>query len=456
MIFHTVYSFQNVDDSATQIDLNVQRVSIVLARGIACGVGSKVARKVAAVTFVDLDFSAELGSSQTIRGSLGGVEIWDLTPENFVHRCILSIGDCSQDVKNEDEFCSEPNCKAFVCSFSKLPCSEVPKIDFNSHIASARYVHSAEFLSELLLCAGDFRSYAASAAKSLQTAAADVAKEFVSAANEGESVRVDSRIDTDDMQAVSSKRTALSKQLSVFICVETPVIVLPRSFNSPDLLVGNLGRITIRNTQLNETVISHGREEETCPAVVDRIFLDINNVSLYSLSLSQYQVTLLSDGKPTFEFLKRKATGSSTPLRSPHRNNPKLTNLASVREEIEKEESFMEHGEDCNRIEWIEILHETGFQLVVDRISQDRIASGPQDKLYLEGPSFKIEGKILKALKLELSSKTYNQLLETLNSLSARAKQEGLVEDQNAIFTRRSSTASAASPDRYSMHIIAC
>ena len=374
-----------------------------------------------------------------------------MTPECTVHRCILSIGERNQDVKSIEGLYPESECKAFAFSFSNVSSTEAPKINVDSHIASACYVHSAEFLSELSLCAGDFRDYAASAAKSIQTAAADVAKEFVTATNDEDNLRTVSPIDSDNQLGVSVKRSSTSRKLSVVVYIGSPVIVLPRTFNSPDLLVGNLGQITVRNLQLSETDPSHSRTEQDNAATVDRIFLDISNVSLYSLTLNEIQVKELSAGKVTFDFLKQRVTGSSSQFSTPHRSSHRRPNLASLSEEITKDDASVLQTESHNTVKWIEILHETGFQLIIDRITHDRKALS--DMPYLEGPRFKVEGKILRAVRVELSSNTYNQLLETLNSLSATGKQGSAVDDQSNV-DQRLPQYSATSSNRYFLCVL--
>ena len=443
MFCSILYTFQNGTETITQVDLNVQRINITLARGVSSNGGPTIARKVATVTFVELVFSAELGHSQIIQGSLGAVEVLDLTPECLVHRCVLSIGESNQTFRQQDSRCAESENKAFAFRFSKLPSTDAPNYDVHSHIASACYAHSPEFLSELLSCAGDFRDYAASAAKSIQTAAADVAKEFVAASDEND-LRTESMTDADNYPGVSDRRKAVLKQFSIFVCVETPVIVLPRVFNSPELLVGNLGRITVRNLQLNETGGSESLSENENSAIVDRIFLDISNVSLYSLTLDQHQVKELALGKTTFSFLKQRTGGSSTPFSSPLRNSCRRSNLASLSEEVTKGGSLFVHSDSYSNIEWIEILHETGFQLIFDRKVQSRRAFALPDPPYMDRPSFKVEAKILRAVKLELSSKTYSQLLETLNSLSVTVKNGSAMDDQ--IMVNQRSLHSVSTP----------
>lgn len=397
-----------------------------------------MARNVAAVTIADLAFSAELGNSQTIKGSLGGLEVSDLTPESLLHHCILSVGDCKQDVKNLKSLSSDSECKAFSFSFVKVSNGDSSKVNINSQIASASYVHSADFLSEISLCAGDFREYAASAAKSIQTAAADAAKEFVSAKNEGTISKHEFAVGNENGITTTDGCSDRAPQFSVFVCIETPVIAIPRSFNSADLLIGNLGKITVRNLQLKETD-SSGAEEELL-SNIDRIILDISNVSMYSMTLNAEQIAELSNGKTTFDFLRQKKEVScSTPFASPlHRKSRNRSNL----------ESLVEETESRHETEWIEILHETGFQLIIDRIAQNGRAAYSETPR-AKRPSFRIEGAIARAVKLELSSKTYNQVLETLNSLSSSKTQTSATDMQHRTDVRSSSCSSVTSPKRY-------
>ena len=410
--------FQNKEENTVQVDLNVQRINVILVRGVSSECGAKVARKVASVTIADLDFSAELGNAQTMRGSLGGVEVSDLTPESLLHRCILAVGELKQ---SSSLLACDSECKAFSFSFKKVPEKIGPNIHVTSHIASACYAHSTEFLSEISLCAGDFRDYAASAARSIQTAAADAAKEFVTAKKDRSGFGKDSELEAENQMLVGDGGRAAEFQFSLFVCIETPVIVIPRSFNSPDLLVGNLGRITVRNLQYKESNAC-GMVAEGSLSRVDRVVLDISNVSLYSITLRPQEIGELSVNKTTFDFLKLKTAGTSTPFSSPsHRKSSKRSNLVSLSEDSSDMSHFLLQADSGHNTEWIEILHETGFQLIIDRITDSRRSAGGEMSK-LRGPKFQIEGMIAKAIRLELSSQTYNQVLETLNSLSASAK----------------------------------
>ena len=436
-----------------QVDFNVQRVNIMLAHGVCRQGGAKVAQRVAAVTIADLDFSADLGHDQGVKGSLGGLEVLDLTPESTIHRCILAIGDCNQDESKVETSSIDSDYKAFSFTLTKPADNSSVGMDVDSHIASARYVHSAEFLAELSLCAGDFRDYAASAAKSIQTAAADAAKEFVTAKRDTEklvSPSLKRKLFDDD--SVSEKQSSKKEgKLTVRICIDTPVIVIPMSFNSPDLLVGNLGQIAIRNFHIAKAedgndIAATGLIKE---GSIDRIVLDINNVSLFSITLQTSQLTDLESGNmTTFDLLKQRQASTVSPFSSPshqfHRPTRRKPTLSQLREE-----SFtMETACDTEALEWIQILHEAGFQLVIDRLMEvEPFMGGSPGNAVRKEPSFRVEGRISRVLKLELSGKTYNQLLETLNAISAPSKQQSNVE-LNSISSRasRSGTPQVSSP----------
>lgn len=449
-----------------QIDLNVQRINIILARGISTHERKKFARKVAAMTIADLEFSAHLGSTQKVKGSLGGAEVLDLTPECTLHQCVLSIGDCKQDGGMSDNSSVDSDEKAFSFTFTKPAAIEsvgmtspmmstvASSINIDMHIASARYVHSTEFLTELSLCAGDFHDYAASMARSLQTAAADVAKGFVTAKREPQDksrshLEGSSYIDDviDGPRTVDRDDKA-GLQITLQLCIDTPVIAIPRTFNSPDLLVGNLGQITIRNSHIAKS--NNKRDSEGSPIIngsIDRIILDIDKVSMYSITLRASQIRdLTSRHKATFDFLKQRLATASSPFTSPahesFRSARKVSNLSPLAEEGFSPSSVSSMNDEDDTVDWLQILHETGFQLVIDRFIEDDVGRrGSSKRKVAKEPSFQIEGKIFRAFRLELSSKTYNQVLETLNAISATHKPASRVNSTKSGSTKDGTSA---------------
>eukprot|EP00794_Sanderia_malayensis_P015340 gene15340-16917_t len=440
---------QITEEKKMQVDLSFERVNIILARAMSSTDHSaKQARKVSTVTVADLEFSADIGREQIVKGSLGGLEVLDLTPDNHVHKCILSIGECCQsdaiagvDLLDASSFDSEN--KAFSFTFvqpasSKLSADARTSIDV--HIASARYVHCVDFLTELSLCAGDFRDYAASVARSIQTAAADAAKEFVNAKRDATSTATNdatvSYIDeipmfTDD-SATTTIDGAIAKtetRISLQLCIETPVIVIPKGVNSPELLVGNLGQISIRNAYIEEPRF---KNEEPVTARIDRIFIDINNVSLYSMVLGSSQIRdLAGNSKRTFDFLKQRLSSPDvmcSPIKWPKMD---ASELETVREDFSMETS---NGDVIN---CVEILQDTGLQLVIDRCIYDQTESGNLSEHVPGVPSFQVEGIINKPMKIALSAKTYSQVLETLNALSPSSKAGSTVQfDQSEAVSR--------------------
>ena len=449
-----------------QIDFNVQRINIILARGISTHERKKFARKVAAMTMADLEFSAHLGSTQKVKGSLGGVEVLDLTPECTLHQCVLSIGDCRQDGGISDSSSVDSDEKAFSFMFTKPAAVEsvgmtspttstaTSSMNIDMHIASARYVHSTEFLSELSLCAGDFHDYAASMARSLQTAAADVAKGFVTAKREPQDksrshLEGGSYIDyVIDGPRTLDREDKAGMHITLHLCIDTPVIAIPRTFNSPDLLVGNLGQITIRNSHTAKS--NSKRDSEGNPVIngsIDQIVLDIDKVSMYSITLRESQIRELKNrNKATFDFLKQRVATAASPFMSPvhdaYRSVRKVSNLSPLAEEGFSPNSVSSMNNEDDTVDWLQILHETGFQLVIDRfIEDDAGRRGSSRRKNAKEPSFQIEGKIFRAFRLELSSKTYNQVLETLNAVSATHKQASRVNSTKSGSTKDGTSA---------------
>ena len=397
-------------------------------------------RKVAEVAVSEAQLTASLGESQRMDGSLGGFRIVDLTQEGSLHRSVctcgsLSAGDTSAIESSflwslpEDIQDGPSDNKAFTFTLlippkggqcprlvvdvpteSNVDISEIARnIQLNVHVASAQYTYTHRFLSELLLSAGDYAVYAAQFGESLRQAASSVAMGLVSkkralaegldylsssfATTGGQEERsLGSRqgsllFDNDSNAFLDScdfvDNVPLNPNRRVYSCltVDSPVVHLPKSSSSTDMLVAHLGKITIRNTHLME-VVEEGSDTGHLTAVehdIDRLFVEIKDMSLYCLTADQTASATTSSSSFTESFTSRNVLNSS---------------------------------KSCST----HILHKTAFELMIDRRSEDIGALGMS--LNQKKPMIYISGKVATPLQLELSTHSYHQLLDTIDNIS--------------------------------------
>lgn len=422
----------------TEVNASFKSIRVLVIRSIKLN-GIKSVRKVAEVSINEVQLTASLGESQLIDGSLGGLRIADLTPEGSLHRSVykcgsLSAGDLSLRDSTflwslpEDMLDGPSDRKAFTFTLL-IPkkggqCSNIilespteltmetdeiaRNIQFNVHMASAQYTHTHRFLSELLLSAGDYADYAAQFGESLRQAASHVAmglvskkralaegldylsSSFVNTAGQEERslgsrqvsilFESDSDVLQDSCDFVDNEPLKPNRRVYVCVTVDSPVVQLPKSSTSTDMLVAHLGQITIKNTHLIEVV-----EEESDTGHltgvehdIDRVFAEIKDMSLYCLTMDNGGSGRTSSSSNTESFTSRNI---------PH--SPRSTS--------------------------VHILHKTAFELVIDRRSEDAGSFGLP--LNLKKPTIHISGKVATPLKLELSTHSYHQLFETIDNI---------------------------------------
>ncbi|XP_048580764.1 intermembrane lipid transfer protein VPS13D isoform X3 [Nematostella vectensis] len=422
------------DQAPLEINASFCSINILLARSIKTN-NMKTIRKVADVTVSEVLITCSLVDGLTISGSLGGLRIMDLTPEGSQHRCALTCGTITDpnpkdpyipDKLPEDDD-DEPS---DLCAFRfKLirpsyggrlpevivrPADDSPEeaAEISKHVqvlvemASAQYTHTQRFLSELMLCGGDYAQAAKDVGETLRQAASNVAMGLVSKkkslVEELDYLSSSFMATNREPEGHSSRRHSLDEGISgeillegeenednytakpnrrvyMYVSIETPVVHLPRSSSSRDVLVANLGEIKIRNTHMLQTIEEQEDEDViTVDYDIDRVQVDIQDMSLYSITLSPEHLSRISSGHTLSETLL-----GGSPSKVPKTG--------------------------------IHILHRTGFQLLLDRQSVDE--QGFRSGLEQKKPTICVEARVSTPLKLELSTYTYKQLMDTVDNL---------------------------------------
>ncbi|XP_026684607.1 vacuolar protein sorting-associated protein 13D-like [Diaphorina citri] len=201
---------QSTDRRSTRTELafDFHRLNVLLLRAVAKD-NVIVAKKIATATMSEAKVQATVGEELVVQGSLGGLQVLDLTPEGQTHQRILSLGqdplvdqgpsagpaDKPRDLfhslsadlyrmsgygpssESTQATAAPIDTQAFSFSITR-PLKEELVEDFaNVHIrlASVWYTHSARFLVELGSCAKEFNQYLTNLARSIGNAATEMA-----------------------------------------------------------------------------------------------------------------------------------------------------------------------------------------------------------------------------------------------------------------------------------------
>jgi vacuolar protein sorting-associated protein 13D len=401
-----------------------------------------------------------LGKSKEVKGSLGGLQMMDLTPEGTPHQKVVTVGhDPTVDpatprqtdmfrTAHESMFksvymqdMSEIGSEACALSFhlcqvkaseesylgedyddlpihSHLYGQEAPKEDSVNlvlRMASLIYTHSPQFLNDLSECATEFKDYMSNVADSLKYAATEVAMGLVHKRSEllGASF-YGSTMSLDSPSTYRRNRISISLgdipgdleleggdnedeiNLKIDAVLQTPIIVLPKTQTSPEVLVAHLGKISIRNVipdTHHSTMMNLGSPMHMSPDTEnkDRIYVDIRDMSLYSMNIDELA--------------------------------PKLKGLSQT--ELYTRTDIGE-----------QILHDTIVELTIDKIDPAvKVLNLTHDFTLGEdflpqtgeiGESVPIEeqstivikGRVVNPLRIVLAKKVYEQILQTVDNIT--------------------------------------
>uniref|UniRef100_W8AYT3 Vacuolar protein sorting-associated protein 13D n=1 Tax=Ceratitis capitata TaxID=7213 RepID=W8AYT3_CERCA len=353
----------------TEIGFDFHRLNILVLRSINKGDFS-VGRKVGTLTMSEAKIQATFGEDISVMGSLGGVQIIDITPEGINHQRIFSVGKdpltndstdfykhdllntLTSELYNDGYADTQLNALSF-----QIYCQQDSTPNLKIRMASVWYVHCPRFIQEINMCISQFKHYLKNFATSIRNKASDMAKELV------QHIQKTSETETEKLRTAG--------QICIDIVLNTPVLVLPRSGDSLDVLVANLGKITAYNThEENEISISKSTENLNMWAK-DNYFLDIRNINLFSLNTS-----------------KRKELGLCA--------LPKVSELYA-----------------CNT-DAVPILHDTAMLFKLTKY----VTKNKKDNQWTLHNKTNVEGSITQCLQVSLSRGQYEQVLDTLNSYS--------------------------------------
>lgn len=158
----------------TEVTFDFHRLNVLVLRALMRD-HFLVGRKVGTFTMSEARIHATLGQQIIVEGSLGGLQVLDLTPEGMSHQRILSVGkdpltepphiesdllsSLTQEIyamgQGKDEhLVEERQALSFRVSRNVNAC-----VDIRIRMGSVWYIHCARFMQELSWCAIEFKQY---------------------------------------------------------------------------------------------------------------------------------------------------------------------------------------------------------------------------------------------------------------------------------------------------------
>uniref|UniRef100_A0A2M4A0B1 Putative vacuolar protein n=1 Tax=Anopheles triannulatus TaxID=58253 RepID=A0A2M4A0B1_9DIPT len=495
-----------------EITFDFHRLNVLVLRALIRD-NYLVGRKVGTFTMSEAKIHATLGSVITVEGSLGGLQVLDLTPEGVNHQRILSVGkdplteprrgpaseadgtadrdgagepdlmkslaqevygmmggggkrSSSPGVDQQQALHEERQALSFRVSKDLNAC-----IDIRVKMASVWFIHCARFMQELSWCATEFKHYLKNLARSIREKATDMALGLVQSRTDLSGSRPESiyasprRVRRQRTVSLSRTQDVLLNSdytLKMDITLETPVLILPRSSSSPQVLVAHLGRITVSNTQeqtgnsspqerivinvsnpptvlLEEEGYTFGGQRWREDDGADRTSIDCNLSDLdgiFEPPLDGSTVEAGNSGRIRFakedstEFIDSIAADGGVAAGRPggstvtmdldvYRIDFRNINLYSLDTTNRKGFRFagLPRAEDLYSCKEnaIPIIHDTIFSLEIYREQCGSASDGGECEDGNDG--FRIVGCVVKPLRLSLKRQQYEQLLETIDNL---------------------------------------
>uniref|UniRef100_A0A8P0NHR9 Vacuolar protein sorting 13 homolog D n=1 Tax=Canis lupus familiaris TaxID=9615 RepID=A0A8P0NHR9_CANLF len=393
-------AYQSTYEQNTEVAVEIHRLNLLLLRTVGMANGEKYGRKIATASIGGTKVNVSMGSTFDMNGSLGCLQLMDLTQDNVKNQYVVSIGNSigyenivsdigyfeSVFVRLEDAALSEALSFTFV-EKSKQECF------LNLKMASLHYNHSAKFLKELTLSMDEleenFRSMLKSAATKVTTVLATKTAEYsemVSLFETPRKARESFILEENEMYGFGLAGShSDTVKLILNINIESPVVSIPRKPGSPELLVGHLGQIFIQN------FVSGDDESRS-----DRLRVEIKDIKLYSLNCTQ----LAGREGPGSEVSRAFCSSGSV----------------SASSQFTRHDFF----ESLHRGQAFHILNNTTIQFKLEKIPIEReseltFSLSPDDL----GTSsiMKIEGKFVNPVQVVLAKHVYEQVLQTLDNL---------------------------------------
>ncbi|XP_030375190.1 vacuolar protein sorting-associated protein 13D [Scaptodrosophila lebanonensis] len=326
-----------------------------------------IARKVGTLTMSEAKICASIQPDVSVRGSLGGIQIIDITPEGICHQRILAVGknlESSNSELHRQSIIDRLSNEIYFTNFDDQKYEEMNALNFkiqwsdraalkvHVRMASVWYTHCPRFLQDLNVCVTHFKRSLRQFFTSIGNKATDMAKEFVQ------------QIKDVNYYAKPTQHQEEQNKLSVFsldVIINSPVIILPVSNESTEVLVANLGKISCCNTNHYNNV------NPFCGESIETYDVEIRNINLYSLNIMS-------------EVEDRSMT-------------------------IYKAKEMYSCKNDA-----VPILHDTAISLKFSRAY--KCVSNDENHVQ----TFSVEGSMVETLKISLFRKQYEQLIDSIQN----------------------------------------
>ncbi|XP_069467009.1 intermembrane lipid transfer protein VPS13D [Ambystoma mexicanum] len=395
-------SFQVTYEQNTEVAVDINRLNILLLRTVGMTNGEKCGRKIATASIGGTKVNVSIGSRFSVNGSLGCLQLMDLTQDNPKNQYVVAIGNTAGYGSTnvgfsfmESEFI-EGNDASLLTEALSFTLIEKTKEEcsLNLKMASLHYNHSAKFLKEITLSIDEleenFRSMLKIAASKVSTVLATKTAEY----SEKVFLFETHRKSRDPFRYDGNQGGGLGAlpvvKLILNVNIESPVVSIPRKPGSPELLVGHLGQIVIQN------FVSGDDESRR-----DRLQFEIKDIKLYSLNTN--------DTKGKREIKVDLSEPSNTTFDN-----------ASVGSQDESHFTRNDFFESLNKGQAFDILNNTTITLKMEKIpvEADSELAFPfgTESLGLTN-IMRIQGNFVNHVQVVLAKHVYEQLLETLDNL---------------------------------------
>ncbi|XP_008302450.1 vacuolar protein sorting-associated protein 13D isoform X1 [Stegastes partitus] len=407
-------TFQATYDQNKELTVEIHRLNLLLLRTVSTGTvlgAEKKGLKIATASITGTKVNVSMGSRLDINGSLGSMQLVDLTQEGGRSQFVVSIGsdeDTSSGLGNLT-FLSDIGCSPSEALNFRLMEKSQGECSLKLQMASLHYNHSAKFLKELSLSANEvednFRTMLKSAATKVSTVLATKTAEYSGMVSLFETPSRRTRTlsqswgypfeDEEDVPVEEPESTldTFLVKLTLNISIESPVVSIPRKPGHPELLVGHLGSITIQN-------FVSGQDSER-----ERLQVLVRDIRLYSLNMSH----LVLKRGPRVDISGNMSASCNGSI---NQDEPQFT----------RRDFF----ESLNRGKAFHILKDTTIKFTLEKIPVDEDTRF--NFLTTEEPCkstgiLRVEGKFVNPVQVFLCKPVYEQVLQTLDNLS-------LIEEQ--------------------------
>lgn len=290
-------TYQSTYVQNKELTVEIHRLNLLLLRTVSTltvSGGEKRGMKIATASINGTKVNVSMGNRLDVNGSLGCIQLVDLTQEGGRGQFVVSIGNLEE--KTSSEVSGSASSASGLTSSEALNFHLLEKsqgeCSLELHMASLHYNHSAKFLKELSLSANEvednFRSMLKTAATKVSTVLATKTAEYSGMVSLFETPSKRSRSQSqsnwtlepfeDEMDLTDPKENpgldSFLVKLTLNVRIESPVVSIPRKPGHPELLVGHLGSITIQN-------FVAGQDTEG-----EKLQVEVKDIRLYSVNTS--------------------------------------------------------------------------------------------------------------------------------------------------------------------------